>query len=95
MLKLVPAAFANALAATSAICMIVGAAVAALLPGLYLALLQDWLMIALAGPSAGGVVVTLSGFVIGLVTLVIVVWLFGFVLAILFNAFGAGGPERR
>ena len=83
MLRVMP--FANAFAAVSGICYFIGGLIAMAAPGLYLALLQSWFMLGFA--AAGTVtMVTLGGFILGLITSVIAGWLMGAALAAIYNA---------
>lgn len=80
MLRIVP--FATALAAISAVCYLIGVLIALVAPGAFMALMQSWFLVNLAGLGA---LVTVPGFIVGLVTITAGAWLFGAALAALYN----------
>ncbi|WP_376791690.1 DUF5676 family membrane protein [Thermoflexus sp.] len=92
MIKALP--FANALAVVTMGIHVLGAVFALTAPGAYVALLANWMFLDPSGLAAGGPGLTLAGFVVGLVTTVVVVWVIGLALAALYNVF-AGATEAR
>ncbi len=79
MIKVIP--FATALTAISAVCYTLGLLLALVAPALFLSLFRAWLLLDLAQ----GVLVTLPGVIIGLVTVIISAWLLGAAWAWLYN----------
>ncbi len=84
--------FATALAAITAICYLLGMLLAVAAPSLFLALMQAWLLLDMT--RLGGPLVTLPLFIIGLVTLTIGSWLFGWAWAVLYNMLAAAQKVR-
>ena len=80
MLRIVP--FATALAAISAVCYLIGVVIALAVPGAFMALMQVWFLLNLASL---GVLVTVLGFIVGLVTVAAAFWVIGAALAALYN----------
>ncbi len=88
-MRIVP--FATALAAISAVCYVVGVTLALAVPGAYMALMQAWSLLNLAGI---GVLVAVPGFIVGLVTITAGAWLFGAALAALYNLLSQSDVAR-
>ncbi|MBI4317845.1 MAG: hypothetical protein HY675_05095 [Chloroflexi bacterium] len=80
MIRIVP--FATALAAISAVCYLIGVVIALAAPGAFMALMEAWSLLNLAGLVA---LVTLPGFIVGLVTVTAGAWLFGAAFAAIYN----------
>ncbi len=89
MLRIVP--FATALAAISAVCYLIGVVIALAVPGAFMALMQVWFLLNLASLGA---LVTLPGFIVGLVTITAGAWLFGAALAALYNLLSQAEEAR-
>lgn len=81
MIKPVP--FANALAIVAAVCYALGMLLALIAPGVYLALLQTWVFLDLA--RIAPVSMTVTGFIVGLVTGAVGFWIIGWAIAALYN----------
>ncbi len=86
--------FATALALLVAIVHTLGALLALVAPSLLLGLYQSWLFLSLAPPSPIGVEITLTGYLVGLVTATIGAWAFGALWALLYNAW-SGATQGR
>lgn len=86
--------FASALTIVVLAVHVLGGLLAAISPGAYLGLLGSWVFMDLSGLATGGVLLTGSSILVGLVTVAVVTWLFGAALALLYNAL-AGEREVR
>lgn len=93
MIRVVP--FATALAVVSSVCYVLGAVVALIAPGLLLALYQAWAFLDLSQFTPGGVFLTLPMFIVGLLTVIVVTWVFGAAWAALYNVLLGWTGEAR
>jgi len=84
--------FATALAAIAALCYLLGMLLAVAAPAIFLALMQAWLLLDVT--RLGGPLVTLPLFIVGLVTVTVGSWLFGWAWAALYNALAAAQEAR-
>lgn len=89
MIKVVP--FATALAAISAVCYLVGVLIALVAPGAFQTLMKTWLLLDVAGSV---MLVTVPGFLVGLVTITVSAWLFGLAWAWLYNVLSHAEAAR-